>query len=64
MKQYIIIKQIKINKKMQHYFTVLHDIYKINCSQFIRQAFIEKLKRDIPEIRKKHKEKDNFVYPF
>lgn len=64
MKQYTIIKQVKISKEQQHYLDVLKSTYKVNPSFFIRNAIIEKLKRDIPELRKKYKEKDKFVCPF
>jgi hypothetical protein len=64
MKQYTITKQVKISKEQQHYLDVLKNVYKINPSSFIRIAMEEKLKRDIKELRKKHKEKNDFVCPF
>lgn len=64
MKQYTIIKQFKINEQMAHYFDVLEKTYSINNSQFIRQAIEEKLKRDMPEIRKQHQIKLGNIAPF
>jgi hypothetical protein len=64
MKQYIEIKKIRFSKEIIHYLEVLNKIYNINSSQFIRQTIIEKLQKDLPEIRKKYKEKTTFVIPF
>lgn len=50
-------KQIRLSESELHYCDVLKKVYKINPSQFIRQAFREKLKRDIPKIRENNKVK-------
>lgn len=63
-KQYIIKQQVMISKEQHHYLDVLKSVYKINPSQFMRIAMEEKLKRDIKELRRKYKEKDDFVCPF
>lgn len=47
-----------ISEEMSHYFDVLSKKYKINISQFIRQAVVEKLQRDMKEIRLKDKVND------
>jgi hypothetical protein len=36
---------------------VLKEVYKINPSSFIREAFQEKLKKEIPKLRENNKEK-------
>ena len=51
-------KQIRFSEKELHFCEVLKNVYKINPSQFIRQAFIEKLQRDMPEIRKEFAERN------
>ena len=61
MKQYTIIKQFKINEEMSHYFNFLNKKYNINISQFIRQAVIEKMQKDMKGIREKHKLKDDII---
>ena len=50
-------KQIRLSEKEQHYCEVLKKVYKINPSQFIRNAFVEKLQREMPKIRENNKEK-------
>jgi hypothetical protein len=50
-------KQIRLSESELHYCEVLKNVYKINPSQFIRMAFREKLKRDIPKIRENNKVK-------
>lgn len=50
-------KQIRLSDEEYHYCEVLKNVYKINPSQFIRMAFREKLKRDIPKIRENNKVK-------
>jgi len=50
-------KQIRLSDSEYHYCDVLKNVYKINPSHFIRQAFVEKLQRDMPKIRENNKEK-------
>ena len=50
-------KQIRLSDEELHFCEVLKNVYKINPSNFIRQAFVEKLKKDIPKIRENHKPK-------
>jgi len=50
-------KQIRLSESELHYCDVLRKVYKINPSHFIRQAFVEKLQRDMPMIRENNKEK-------
>jgi len=50
-------KQIRLSDSEYHYCEVLKNVYKINPSHFIRQAFVEKLQRDMPMIRENNKEK-------
>lgn len=50
-------KQIRLSESELHYCEVLKNVYKINPSNFIRNAFIEKLQRDMPTIRKEFAEK-------
>lgn len=49
---------IRVNAEMKHYFDVLSGKYNIKRSQFIREAILEKLKRDVPKIRKQSKKSD------
>jgi len=48
-------KQIRLSDSEYHYCEVLKNVYKINPSHFIRQAFVEKLKKDIPKFRAESK---------
>jgi len=50
-------KQIRLSDSEYHYCDVLKNVYKINPSHFIRQAFVEKLQRAMPKIRENNKEK-------
>jgi len=49
--------EIRINDFEFHCIEVLKKKYHINPSHFIREAFQEKLKRDMPMIRENNKEK-------
>ena len=49
---------IRVDAEMKHYFDVLQAKYHVKRSQFIREAIIEKLKRDVPVIRLKHKKSE------
>ncbi len=44
-------KVIMLSDEEMHYCEVLKKVYKINPSKFIRDAFVEKLKNEIPKIR-------------
>jgi hypothetical protein len=54
----------KNNQEIIHYLDVLKNKYKINKSQFIRTAIVEKIKKDIPEIRKQYLVKIGKQCPF
>ena len=56
-------KVVMLSDSELHYCEVLKKVYKINTSQFIRQAFIEKLEKDMPTIRKQFAEKHKNI-PF
>jgi len=49
---------VRINDEMKHYFDVLSKIYHVKRSQFIRDAIIEKLRSDVPELRIQNKKSD------
>lgn len=49
---------IRVNDEMRHYFDVLSEKYRVKRSQFIRDAILEKLKRDVPKIRIANKKSD------
>lgn len=51
MKQLTELLQIKITPEMDHYLTVLSEKYKIKRSEFVRNAILEKLKRDVLKLR-------------
>ena len=55
---------IKISKEMKIYLDTLNKIYKVKKSYFTRNSILEKLQRDMPEIRKKHKLKNEIKLPF
>lgn len=57
-------KEIRLSEEEHHFCEVLQKVYKINTSSFIRQAFVEKLKKDIPEIRKRFAENYSRNLPF
>jgi len=48
-------KKVMLSESEMHYCEVLKNVYKINPSQFIRQAFVEKLKKDIPKFKAESK---------
>ena len=64
MQKYNNIISLKISKEEKHYLEVLKNTYKVNTAKFIRDAFTEKLKKDIPIIRQKYKLKDEVICPF
>jgi len=51
-------KQIRLSEAEMHYCEVLKSVYKINPSQYIRQAFVDRLKNDLPKLREKHKKSE------
>ena len=57
-------KEIRLTDEEHYFCGVLQKVYKINASNFIREAFIEKLKNDIPEIRKEFAKKYSRNCPF
>ncbi len=59
MKHKMINKSVKLNNEEIFYLSVLKDKYKVNQSSFIRLAIIEKLKRDVPELRKEFQKQTN-----
>lgn len=64
MNKYTELMQVRISEKQKYYLSVLHDKYKINSSEFIRQAIEEKMQRDIKNIRIKFKEDKSIKCPF
>ena len=61
MKKLTELLQIKITAEMDRYLIVLSEKYKIKRSDFVRNAILEKLKRDVPKLR----ESKNKIYcPF
>ena len=62
--QYTELIQVRISEKQKYYLSVLHEKYKINSSQFIRQAIEEKMQRDVKNIRIKFKEDNSVKCPF
>jgi uncharacterized coiled-coil DUF342 family protein len=61
MRQQTEILQIKVSKDIVKYLRILDDKYQINRSQFVRNAILEKLKKDVPKLRI---EKQNIKMPF
>ena len=55
-------KLVRLSENEFKYLDILHKKYKINSSQFIRDAILEKMKRDVPKIRLENK--DDFICPF
>lgn len=51
MKKLTELLQIKITAEMDRYLIVLSEKYKIKRSDFVRNAILEKLKRDVPKLR-------------
>jgi hypothetical protein len=58
------IQNFRISKEEKRYLQILKQTYKVNTGQFLRNAMIDYMKKEVPILRKKHKEKDNFIYPF
>lgn len=55
------IQQFKITNKQKQTLSVLGKKYKINVSQFIRDAINEKLQREKETIFKNHKEAKQYI---
>ena len=55
MRQQTEILQIRVTPEIIHYLDVLNKKYKIKRSQFVRNAIVEKTKRDISKIREENK---------
>jgi len=55
------IQQFKITPEQKRTLTILHDKYKINTSQFIRDAINEKLQRNKGGIISKFKEVKEYL---
>lgn len=53
MKQQTDLLQVKCSAEIKHYLAVLKKVYKVNPSQFVRDAILEKLKNDVPKLRTK-----------
>ena len=51
MRQNAEILQIRVTDEIVHYLAVISTKYKVKRSQFVRDAIIEKLKRDVPKLR-------------
>jgi hypothetical protein len=51
-------KEIRFNDFELHCMDVLKEVYKVNPSHFIREAFQEKLKKEIPKLRETFSKKD------
>jgi metal-responsive CopG/Arc/MetJ family transcriptional regulator len=49
------ILQIRITPEILHYLEVISEKYKVKRSEFVRQAILEKLKRDVPKLREESK---------
>ena len=49
--------QVKFSKEEKRYLDIISNIYGYKRSQFIRDAVKEKMIRDVPKLREKHKEK-------
>ena len=63
MKQLSKIQQVPITCDMQQWFEILETKYRIKRNRFIRDAIIEKFKRDTPKLRLKLESDKNKV-PF
>ena len=44
----------KNSDEINHYLDVLVNKYHVKKSQFIREVIVEKIKKDIPEIRRQY----------
>ena len=48
------IVNFKNSDEINHYLDVLVNKYHVKKSQFIREVIVEKIKKDIPEIRRQY----------
>lgn len=55
--------RIRVDSDMKQWMKSLKKYYDINQSQFIREAIIEKMQKDVPKLRLK-KESDKNRTPF
>lgn len=49
--------QVKFSKEEKKYLDIISKIYGYKMSQFVRDAVKEKMIRDVPKLRERHKEK-------
>jgi len=61
MKQYTEVQTFKVSKEMDNWLGILKTKYHIKTSTFIRNAIIEKLKKDVPKLRE---QKTKIKLPF
>ena len=61
MKQLTEIVRFRFTKEIVNYLHVLKTVYHIKTSQFVRDAIIEKLERDMPKIRNDYKKKQSKI---
>jgi len=65
MRQRLKNKTFKLSEDELYYLYFLKNKYHIKINQFVRNAIIEKLQRDMPEIRKEYLKNKNKEYcPF
>ena len=50
--------QVKFSKKEAEYLDKISNVYGYKRSQFIRDAVLEKMQRDVPKLRKEKKERE------
>jgi len=55
--------QVKLSKEEKRYLNIISEKYGYKRCQFIRMAIKEKMERDVPKMRIKYKEEQNYC-PF
>lgn len=62
--QKLINKSFKLSENEIYFLSVLKEKYHIKVNRFVRNAIMEKLQNDVPEIRKEYEKKNIVILPF
>ena len=61
MRQKTVKYTVRLSEEERRWLTAIKSTYRINPADFIRDAIIEKMKKDVPKLREK---KENVIMPF
>ena len=62
--QKLINKSFKLSENEIYFLYILKEKYHIKVNRFVRNAIIEKLQKDVPNLRKEYEKKNIVILPF